>query len=231
MGGAGTRQPVTNGGNGSVQTVLVADRGRAFAEALAGLLRDAGLQAAASAHDQAAQACRFLQPTVVLLDGDAPVEEAIGIADAARAARSDVRILLLVAGDGRTRAAADLGADGVVSRHSELADVVAVVRGEPARAPTVRPRTGTRARQNGDAVDRLTRREVQVLRALMAGAPSGTIADHLGISPHTVRTHIQNIFAKLAVSTRLEAASLAREGGLRPLSFDEADEAAAGRPR
>lgn len=230
MGGMGAVERPTGDDNGSENTVLVADRGRAFAEALAGLLNEAGLNAIATAYDEAAMACRRLRPTTLLLDGDPPVADATAIAEAARSARSGVRILLLVGDDdrGQARTVAAVCARGVVSRQSGAEDVIAAVHGAPAgRSNGGRGRAGTRRTRNGGALSRLTPREIQVLRELMAGAPSATIAGTLGISPHTVRTHIQNIFAKLAVSTRLEAAALAREAGLRPQPLEKPGEAAA----
>jgi len=55
----------------------------------------------------------------------------------------------------------------------------------------------------------LTPREHQVLTLLTEGATSERIAERLGISRNTVRTHIQNIRTKLGVTTRLEAAAVA----------------------
>ena len=51
----------------------------------------------------------------------------------------------------------------------------------------------------------LTARQREVLALIKAGASTAEIAKRLGISPATVRNHIQNIFAKLEVHTRLEA--------------------------
>lgn len=60
----------------------------------------------------------------------------------------------------------------------------------------------------------LTHRELDVLRLLARGAATGEVARGLGISPTTVRNHIQHIFAKLDVHTRLQAVSLALRHGL-----------------
>jgi hypothetical protein len=46
-------------------------------------------------------------------------------------------------------------------------------------------------------------------------------ARQLGISPNTLQTHVQNIFFKLRVSTRFEAAAVARRAGLRPITDHE----------
>jgi DNA-binding NarL/FixJ family response regulator len=60
----------------------------------------------------------------------------------------------------------------------------------------------------------LTAREVQVLRLVAAGKSNRAIAAELGISEHTVARHVQNIFAKLDVSSRSAATAFAFEHGL-----------------
>jgi PAS domain S-box-containing protein len=55
----------------------------------------------------------------------------------------------------------------------------------------------------------LTRRELEILRLLAAGASTRAMADRLHVSPATVRNHVQNMLAKLGVHSRLEAAAYA----------------------
>jgi ATP/maltotriose-dependent transcriptional regulator MalT len=64
-------------------------------------------------------------------------------------------------------------------------------------------------RLTGRHVHRLTKRELQVLRALAAGKSNREIAEALVISDHTVRRHVQNIFGKLGVSSRAAATAFA----------------------
>jgi DNA-binding NarL/FixJ family response regulator len=66
------------------------------------------------------------------------------------------------------------------------------------------------------ALARLTRRELQVLRCLAAGLGRTEIAERLYVSPHTVRTHIQRVLAKLGVHSALGAMAVARNAGLAP---------------
>ncbi|MGW4896307.1 LuxR C-terminal-related transcriptional regulator [Kitasatospora sp. NPDC004240] len=60
----------------------------------------------------------------------------------------------------------------------------------------------------------LSPRELEVLRQVAAGASNRRIATELGISEHTVARHLQNIFAKLDVSSRTAASTFALEHGL-----------------
>ena len=59
--------------------------------------------------------------------------------------------------------------------------------------------------------DRLSDREKQVLTLVAEGLDKDAIARELVISPHTARTHIQNVLTKLEVHSRLEAAALVAE--------------------
>ncbi len=62
----------------------------------------------------------------------------------------------------------------------------------------------------------LTRREVEVLQHIAAGKTNPQIADSLFVSSRTVERHIQNIYNKVGVHNRVEAANWARENGIVP---------------
>jgi DNA-binding CsgD family transcriptional regulator len=63
----------------------------------------------------------------------------------------------------------------------------------------------------------LAPRELEVLRLVARGLANKEIAAALGISPHTVKYHLASVLAKLGVSTRTEAVTLAIRTGLVPL--------------
>jgi DNA-binding NarL/FixJ family response regulator len=60
----------------------------------------------------------------------------------------------------------------------------------------------------------LTSRERDVLECVTAGFDRGETARRLGVSVHTVRTHLQSIYAKLDVHSSIEAVSVAMRAGL-----------------
>ncbi|MTD55141.1 LuxR C-terminal-related transcriptional regulator [Amycolatopsis pithecellobii] len=73
-----------------------------------------------------------------------------------------------------------------------------------------------RARVHSRLLDVLTTRECDVLTGMTAGWSSARIARELYLSPHTVRSHIRAILAKLGVHSRLEAVQKVRAAGLDP---------------
>ena len=117
----------------------------------------------------------------------------------------------------------DADADDVV------AAVHAVIRGLTVVSPHVLPVAGAagerRARREpriaaavtGEAEPHLTDRELDVLRALAEGLGNKQIGARLGISPSTVKYHLQSIFGKLDVRTRSEAVSYGLRRGVVPL--------------
>lgn len=60
----------------------------------------------------------------------------------------------------------------------------------------------------------LSTREIELLEQIVAGGTEAEIADRLCISPHTVRTHVKNIYRKLRVNSRAAAVRVAYERGL-----------------
>jgi DNA-binding NarL/FixJ family response regulator len=79
------------------------------------------------------------------------------------------------------------------------------------RSPSPSP-SGSRERP----LQKLTRREQEVLALLVSGLDRRAIAAHLYCSPETVRTHIRNVMSKLDVHSTVEAVAFGRRLGLHP---------------
>lgn len=119
------------------------------------------------------------------------------------------------------------GAQAVLSTElglRQLVNVIARVSAqEPAMAPGELERLRTAARGQGsrptaatEGVDRLSEREGQVLRYLMAGLTPARIAQLDWVAETTVRTQVRSVLAKLGVSSQLAAVALAYRAGWRP---------------
>ena len=72
-----------------------------------------------------------------------------------------------------------------------------------------------------DKAETLTPREVDVLRLLASGCSCCQAATRLGISPHTVVTHVKNAYRKLGVHTAASAVMRAMQLGLFETSHDQ----------
>ncbi len=140
-----------------------------------------------------------------------------------------IRSVMLAAYDDPFQAAQALaaGACGWVAKDSSLARLLQVVRGVFRDETHVPPalltgvlRELTRERRHRDEherlVESLTPRELEVLRCMLAGLGRKAVAERLYLSPHTVRTHMQNVLSKLGVHSTLAAVALARRAGIPP---------------
>ena len=97
---------------------------------------------------------------------------------------------------------------------AELGDALrALARGDLQPAPRKTSSTH-RGRRSTDGHDWLTPRELQVLELLAAASTASEIAKALDVSENTVRTHVQNLLAKLDASTQVDAVARARSLGL-----------------
>jgi len=129
--------------------------------------------------------------------------------------------------EARIVAALEAGASGFLLKDAEADELAAAIRAaasgevhlDPAVAGVVARRmrngaAGTGIGSGADAIGRLTARERDVLGGVARGLSNRSIADELGITERTARTHVSNILAKLELSSRTQAALLAVQHGL-----------------
>jgi len=158
------------------------------------------------------------QPQVAVLDIQMPRMNGIEATRRIKTEHPQVKVLILTAYDDDPYIFASLqaGASGYAMKTAESSELVravkAVARGESALDPVVARkvvrRVAGRAHQVAGeaAVEPLTEREIEVLRLAARGDTNRAIGRALGISDRTVQGHLANIFAKLRVNTRTEAA-------------------------
>ena len=115
--------------------------------------------------------------------------------------------------------AADFAADGVILQESASEDVIAALLAV-FRGKTVHPVAVAEAikelSKNRRLLEELSEREVEVLRLIAEGKSNAQISNELFITVNTVRFHLANIYQKLSVSNRTEAANYYLRQDLAP---------------
>ncbi|MGW3627771.1 LuxR C-terminal-related transcriptional regulator [Streptomyces sp. NPDC000880] len=165
-------------------------------------------------------------------NGEDGFVDGISLVAGVRSGQLAVRTVVLAEKDDPRRAALALqaGASGWVAKDCSLQRLLAVIRGVlrdethlPPALLTGVLRELTAARKHRTESERLveslTPRECEVLRCMVAGLGRKAVAERLFLSPHTVRTHMQNVLGKLGVHSTLAAVALARRAGVGPVDL------------
>jgi DNA-binding NarL/FixJ family response regulator len=222
--------------NDSVITLALADDHRVVRlglEALVGTFDDVRLVGSAEGGAEAIALCREKTPDVLLLDLSMPDVDGVTVARTLREYEVPTRVVIFTSfsdRDGIVRAL-DAGAIGYLLKDAEASEIHTAIqaasRGEAPLTPRAamellrqRQPVGVGAGQASAPVGRsrvdLTDRERQVLGLLASGLANKQIARRLGISEKTVKGHLTNLFQRIGVSDRTQAALWAeRTGALR----------------
>ncbi|HEV7882517.1 MAG TPA: response regulator [Solirubrobacteraceae bacterium] len=208
--------------------ILLVDDHASIREALAAMLeREPDLEVSAQAASLAEARGLLEDVDVALIDLGLPDGSGIDLIKDLQETSPRAQALVLSASVDRleTARAVQAGAAAVLSKTAHLDEVVDAVRRLRA-GETLLPLdevvgllrfAGERRRQEHEAsqaLERLTRRELDVLQALADGLDSQAVADRLFITLHTVRNHVANILAKLGVHSQLQALVFALRHGV-----------------
>jgi DNA-binding NarL/FixJ family response regulator len=166
-----------------------------------------------------------LRPDVILMDLQMP--EGGGLAAIRRLTEAwpEARILVvtLFEDDESVFTALKAGARGYVLKDAEEGEIAraiqAVAQGEAIFSPVIAARlmdyfAAGRASSHVATFPELTEREREILALIARGRSNAEIAEELTLSLKTVRNHASNIYNKLQVADRTQAALRAREAGL-----------------
>lgn len=163
------------------------------------------------------------QPELCILDNDFGGRSVVASVAAIRSRQPGVRTVLL-AGAAPTEVWAAFDArliDGVVNKLCDInvlnRAIERVLRGERVVERFDQPRPRSRSTS---AADLLSGQEREVVRLLVRGASTDQIAAALGVSTHTVRSHVQGVFQKLGVNSRAKAARVALALGVTDAASD-----------
>jgi len=209
-------------GPDSIRVLIVEDH-HLVAEAVAAILRaEDDIEVVAVVHTiaDAREQLGTLEVDVILLDQRLPDGQGTRSAPGFLAQRPGVHIVILTAAsdDSVLAEALRVGCSGYVNKTESLAQLTASVRAAHAGATSVSPQMLQRAltARGGQNLrgEALTRRETEVLALLAQGTTNPRMCQVLGISPNTLRNHIQNILGKLGAHSKLEAVTIALREGL-----------------
>lgn len=157
-------------------------------------------------------------PDILLLDINMPEKNGIEVLREMKADNSPVKVLILTVHNELEYLmnAVDIGVDGYILKDSESAElkkaIKAVYDGENYIQPSLIPALNNQLVNRDiekDKISLLTNRELEVLIQVANGMFNKEIATNLNISERTVKNHISNIFKKIDVSDRTQAAVFA----------------------
>ncbi|MFQ6019249.1 MAG: response regulator [Dehalococcoidia bacterium] len=194
--------------------VVLADDHELVLEGLRTLLEnEEGIKVVATATDgeRLLDALHRFQPDLVVLDLEMPFMGGLTCLEHIRRQGIPVRVLVLTAfGDGESiLAAIEGGADGFALKTDPPTQTVTAIR-QVAAGQLVFPQAARKwlgeRRPPSDASKVLSEREWEVLAIAAEGLSNVQIASKLMVTEHTVKFHLQNIFQKLGVTNRTEAA-------------------------
>jgi DNA-binding NarL/FixJ family response regulator len=194
--------------------VVLADDHQLVIEGLRGLLSsepDIEVVAVVTDGDAMLNALEQYRPDVAVLDLQMPVRDGASCLREIRRRALPVRVLVLTAfSDGESiQSALEGGADGFALKTAPPRQTVDAIRqvglGNMVFPPAARKWLQGQHRDQESAPD-LSSREWEVLELAAKGLSNQQIAETLTVSENTIKFHLQNIFQKLGVSNRTEAA-------------------------
>jgi DNA-binding NarL/FixJ family response regulator len=215
--------------------VVLADDQRLVRESLAtllGLLDGIELLATACDGEEALALTAEHDPDVVLMDLRMPRMDGIEATSRLRERHPKVRVIALTtyADDESVLGALRAGARGYLTKDASSQDIhaaiLSVAAGDAALDPAVQCHVvaalagdGARAAEPGASTtpqlpDDLTPREAEVLALIAEGLTNAEIAERLVVSPTTIKSHINHLFAKAGLRDRTQAVNYAYRTGI-----------------
>jgi DNA-binding NarL/FixJ family response regulator len=216
-----------NGERGQVIRVVVADDQRLVRESIAALLDlQEGIEVVGTADGrEAVETAVDSAADLVLMDVRMPGTDGIAATRALRERLPACLVVMLTTFDDQDSIveAMRAGARGYLLKDrpsKDLADAIrtactGVVQFDPAAAASLTAALGAGGSERPPLSDRLSDREIEVLRLLGAGSSNREIAARLYLSEGTVKNHVSRILTRLGLRDRTQAAIYARDRGLR----------------
>lgn len=164
-----------------------------------------------------------VKPDVLLLDINMPNLNGIDVLKNIRSHKMNVKVLVLTVHNEveYLMKAIDIGIEGYILKDSESSElknaIYEICKGESYIQPNLIPLLNAKKiekSEDSDKIHELTKRELEVLTLLAVGMYNKEIAEKLDISERTVKNHISNLFKKIGVTDRTQAAVFAIRNNL-----------------
>jgi DNA-binding NarL/FixJ family response regulator len=210
--------------------LMIVDDHAIFREGLASIIRaepDIEVTGLAGTVQETVEIVPALKPDIILMDFSLPDGNGADATRQVLAEHPDCKIIFLTMSetDANLFAAIRSGAKGYLLKNINPSKLMTTIRsvhkGESAlsRSMTLRlmeelSRTKEPERRGDFALDKLTPREIDVLRELTTGLTNKEIAQQLYLSENTVKYHVHSILEKLNLPGRRAAAKFAQEHGI-----------------
>lgn len=162
-------------------------------------------------------------PDVLLLDINMPNKNGLEVLEEIKDQNLDVKVIILTVHNevDYLLRAVEMGVDGYILKDSGSAElinaIIMVMNGESYIQPDMIPMLNSKMvirNSDKEKIKNLTKRELEVLILVSEGMFNKEIADKLEISERTVKNHISNIFKKIDVADRTQAAVFAIKNSL-----------------
>jgi DNA-binding NarL/FixJ family response regulator len=193
--------------------------GQALGQAFPGIVA----RTASSVREALRQLDGDLNPDIALVDLGLPDGSGVSVIEAIKKAQPDCICVVtsIYNDDAHVFPALRAGATGYLLKDQPVEVIVRALRGIADGTPPISPAIARRMlaffQPNQGAAHtqfQLTERETEVLRILAKGLTQSECARLLQLSPHTVSGYVKDLYRKLNVCSRAEAALVARELGL-----------------
>lgn len=212
--------------NNMAVKIMIADDHSMIREGLKNLLElDGDIQVIAEAVDgeDCLEKLQLVKPDVLLLDINMPKKNGLEVLKSLKSRRSKLKVLVLTVHNETEylMKAVDIGVNGYVLKDSESAElkkaIFTVADGETYIQPSLIPALNAKmieTNKDAEKIKSLTKRELDVLKLLAVGMFNKEVGKRLEINERTVKNHVSNIFKKLGVTDRTQAAVFAIRNNL-----------------
>jgi DNA-binding NarL/FixJ family response regulator len=175
----------------------------------------------ASSGEEAIDQVAEIGPDVVFMDVRMPGMGGIEATRLIRETSPDTRVILFTVDESRSAIseAIQAGVSGYLLKDVSAQELVNAARLALEGKAVIHPSLTRAFIEEVQLVDRrpeapLSKREAEILQKVAYGATTKEVAHDLGISPHTVKTHLERIFEKLGANDRAQAVAIAIRKGL-----------------